>query len=315
MAENKANKPLESNDDLAINTLEQKRNVDMSTIPLENNLTSRLMNTKIVRIRPGAACACVKGCKQTIFNINTIRKRDDKEPQNENETPLFYVEENIRCCLNFFLTFNLFDPNTRELFSVSQLRGDITKHEDCCEEPYYLLPSIYTSKANNRSVESLIQRYDSRSVYRTYDFLGQSYYKIGKPYVKEKEPSCCESCLYCLSGIPCCFCFACCICNNKEEKSGSCCCCSKEVEVIDDKRTYIDIFNMTNEPVGKFALYFNKGILCQHDEFFYEIYFPPDANEMIRLALISQIIFFYKLETNYFGSLPGSRVNLEQFIN
>ena len=50
-------------------------------------------------------------------------------------------------------------------------------------------------------------------------------------------------------------------------------------------------------------------------QFFYEVYFPPDADELTRLALIDQILFFVKFGTNYFGILPGSRDNLDQFIN
>lgn len=321
---NKGNR-VESKEKFENNQLNEKGNEENSNFALEKEITSRLMNTKIVRIRPGTICACNKGFKKLIFNINTISKRDDQDPNNENETPLLYAEEFIFCsCLCFgscspeHTAFHLYAPNTKKLYSMCNLTDVWEKIEECCEEPYYKLPSIHNMKPSNGKDESLIKRYDTRSVYRTYDYLGQSHYKIGKPYVKEKEPGCCEAFLYTLSSLPCCFCFKICICNHKEKLlnlNGCCCCCRDEFGVIDDKRTYIDIFNMNDESVGKFALYFRKGILCQNDELFYEIYFPPDANDMIRLALISQILFFHKSGGGYFGTLPGSRDNLEQFIN
>jgi len=75
---------------------------------------------------------------------------------------------------------------------------------------------------------------------------------------------------------------------------------------------------MQDQPVGKFAFLFEKGLCCQKDKNFYEIYFPPDANEMLRLALIGQIIFFIKLKNigmEAFASLPGSNDNIEQFMS
>jgi len=149
---------------------------------------------------------------------------------------------------------------------------------------------------------STINRYDTRSFYRTYDYLGQSFYKIGWPYI-EKDPSCCENCsLSCIfSSLPCC---CCCVCL------ADCCDCKKDS--IDDIRKYVDIFNMNDQSVGKFALYYEKQF-CNETKF-YEIYFPPDSNEMIRLALIAQIIFLVKLG-NSIWTLPGSGNNVEQFMN
>ena len=349
------------------------------------------MNTKIVRIHPGSICACVTGYEKMIFNITTISKRDDKERANENETPLFYAEENLTCsclcfcdCRPFQITFELFDPNTKQLFSTCQIIERDTLVDECFKQTYIILKPIYNYKVNNRNDESMVSRYDTRSVYRTYDYLGKRYYKIGKPYVEGKEPPCCDKCLLCCSKFPFCCCFASCI-SNEEKPSSKCCncncsgsgsdsgsdndsdsnrnssccsciydyknssccsgsdsnrnssCCSciygnpfclccwcfyccckcenKEGEIDNDKRIYIDIFTMDDIKVGKFAKYFNKGILCQSDELFYEVYFPQDANEMLRLALISQIIFFHKLKVDYFGDLPGSRDGLEYFIN
>ena len=353
LGENKTNINIDSQGALSRNQVELTTHID-------NSITSRLMNTKIVRIHPGSICACVTGYRKMIFNITTISKRDDRERANENETPLFYAEENLTCsflcfgsCRPFQITFELFDPNTKQLFSTCQIIERDVKVNECCKDPYIILAPIYNYKVNNTNDQSKVSRYDTRSVYRTYDYLGQSYYKIGKPYVEGKEPPCCDNCLLSFSKIPCCFCLAyctcneekptskCCDCSGSKSSSSSCCsssssssCCNSlkpfclccwcfycccncqdKEEIIDDKRIYIDIFTMDDIKVGKFAKYFNKGILCQSDELFYEVYFPPDANEMLRLALISQIIFFHKLKVDFFGRLPGSRDNLEYFIN
>ena len=122
---------------------------------------------------------------------------------------------------------------------------------------------------------------------------GTGYYKIGKPYV---EPPCCDSC-----------------CKCQPTQSTKCVCCPK-VEIV--KRIYMDIFNMFDQRVGKFVSFHDvNGCCCceTHNEF-YEIYFPADANLMLRLALIGQMIFFFHFGTNLFGSLPGSSDDIGQFI-
>ena len=190
------------------------------------------------------------------------------------------------------------------------------------------------SKASNMDDISTVSRYDSRSYYRTYDHLGQSHYKIGEPYVKKETP-CCDECSLCCvcSYLPFIgFCIRCFNCDNKNSINSDykcnckdfcyccCCCCQekKEIDEIVDKRVYVDIFKMMDQSVGKFAYLFEKGACCQNDKNFYEIYFPPDATEMVRLALIAQIIFFFKFRATgnkAFISLPGSRDNIEQFMN
>ena len=202
LEENKNNIIMDSQGVLNRNQLNQ---IELTT-HMDNSLTSRLMNTKIVRIHPGSICACVTGYRKMIFNITTISKRDDKERANENETPLFYAEENLICsclcfcdCRPFQITFELFDPNTKQLFSTCQIKERDTLVDECCKDPYTILAPIYNYKVNNRNDESMVSRYDTRSVYRTYDYLGQRYYKIGKPYVEGKEPPCCDKCLLCCS--------------------------------------------------------------------------------------------------------------------
>lgn len=328
LEQNKQNKNVIKVSDQAEFTSEGQRQNLMTT----GNLSSRLMNTKIVRIHIGTKCACVQGCRKMFFEINTISRRDDKDRRNENETPLFYAEEKLNCflCQDFKTTFEFFDAMTNELFSLSQIRDPPIKKDECCKDKYIILPSVYNFKVNNISDISIINRYDSRSFYRTYDYLGQSLYKIGEPFI-EIETSCSECFCNCILSLPCCCCCDC-KCDNKKSnccdcsKLSDCCCCCcccccsdcyTDVKEIDtDKRIYIDIFNMIDQSVGKFAKYVNKtNVCCSEIELFYEVYFPPDSNELIRLALIAQILFFIKFHQNYFGVLPGSRNNLEQFIN
>ena len=318
------------------NTVNQRQNLQI--FPNGGNITSRLMNTKIVRIRIGTRCSCSKNYRKMYFQINTITRRDDIDRKNENETPLFYAEEKDICCAScrpFEITIELFDANTKELVNISQIRELSRKIDECCGEKYLILSNIYNYKINNRTNESVIHRYDTRSFYRTYSHFGQHLYKIGKPYVK-KETTCGEDCGNCILGCCCCCCSCdckdskvkqgegkccecceCCCCCCGSKKSECCCGCGEKVEldVRDDKRTYIDIFTMNDQNVGKFAEYINKlGLCCTQAEMFYEVYFPPDSNEQIRLALIGQILFFLYFNTNIFGILPGSRDNIEEFI-
>ena len=186
-----------------------ENNNNIQTVAIPDSLSGRLMNTKIVRIHPDTICACVSGYKKIIFNINTISRVDDRHPENENETPLFYVEEKLSCnfccfgrCKPFEITFEIFDANTKELFSTSTINQLDQRVDICCGDKYTIYAPICNFKVSNPGDISIVNRYDSRSFYRTYDHLGQSHYKIGKPYV-EKETNCCDNCT--------CPCFGCCI--------------------------------------------------------------------------------------------------------
>ena len=122
------------------------------------------------------------------------------------------------------------------------------------------------------------------------------------------------TCAECCTSLPCCCCFK--PYSAELVSNDSCYYCGKKLTVIDDKRTYIDIFNMSDQSVKKFAEDFDQtGCCCYiNNTLFYEIYFPPDVNEMVRLALMGQIIFFIKLRiTGCFGILPGNPNNIYDF--
>ena len=150
-----------------------ERNQDIEAFPPNKGLSERLMNTKIVRIHPGTTCAFVKSCNKLIFNINTISKIDNQEPANENETPLFYVEEELPCtclcfgnCSLFVSKFNIFDTNTKELFSQSSIHNADSIVNNCCEENYIEYSPIINFSPSIAGISN-INRHDSRSLYRT----------------------------------------------------------------------------------------------------------------------------------------------------
>lgn len=334
----------------------------ISVINNNNDILSRLINTKMIRIRLHTKNACVTGCKKPFYEINTISRIDDINRQNENEIPLFVIEENTGCdfcpfCKSPGRKFDVFVAGTQNLISVIETRQDITRIEDCCDccgERYDVYPPIYTYKCLNPNDIGFVKRYDSRSIYRTFEHFGFAYYKLGEPYIPyEKTISekcciccqcvshsicfCCESCCSC-SCKDCCCC-SCnkdgckCECNSKKNSGccdcckGCCCCggcggsskgscCGNDVDIEYDKRSYIDIFTMDNRSVGKYVKFYDvTGCSCNRKEtLFYEIYFPSDANDSLRLAILGQMIFFIHFNYNYYGILPGSRDNLNQFI-
>ena len=255
-----------------------------------NDLSNRLMTSKIIRIHLLVSECCI-GCQKNNLTINTISRIDDKNPTNENETPLFRVEEICSCssiCIGFFkFHFYAQNSNNENLLYVSEIKDKIIFEECKCK-----LPDILNYKVNDSNSQSIIKRYDNRTIYRTYEYLGQAHYKIGKPY---EEQNCC----------------CCCSKNddNPEKKLG---CCESFIE-----RSYIDIFNMNDQLAGKFAYCNERNKLCSKN--FFEIYFPPEANEMIRISLISQCIFLFRFpgtrREEFFESLPGSDSDLTKFYS
>ena len=162
-----------------------------------NDISSRLMTSKIIRILP-LSSDCCKGCNQISLAINAISRIDDENPTNENETPLFRVEENTSCCRSctncFKFHFYAHDSNNESVLYVSEIKDKIKIINNCCYCEFYSeLPDIFNYKANDSKTQSIINRHDSRAIYRTYEYLGQAYFKIGKPY-EEKENNCCCCC-------------------------------------------------------------------------------------------------------------------------
>ena len=281
-----------------------------------SDISSRLMTSKIIRILP-LSSDCCKGCNQISLAINVISRIDDENPTNENETPLFRVEENTSgccSCTNFFkFHFYAHDSNNESVLYVSEIK-DKAKiiNSCCCCISYIELPDIFNYKANDSKTQSIINRYDSRTIYRTYEYLGQAYFKIGKPY-EEKENNCC--CYYCCW---CCF-------SKDDDTQANLCCFSKDDDTQEKKgccesyieRSYIDIFNMSDQLEGKFAFCNEKNKCCSKT--FFEIYFPPEANELIRISLISQCIFLFKFPSfqreGFFAYLPGTKPELIKFYS
>ncbi len=270
-----------------------------------SDISSRLMTSKIIRIHP-LSSDCCKGCNQISLAINVISRIDDENPTNENETPLFRVEENTSCCRSckncFKFHFYAHDSNNESVLYVSEIKDKIKIiNSCCCCDFYYELPDILNYKANDSKTQSIINRYDSRTIYRTYEYLGQAYFKIGKPY-EEKENNCC-----CCSKVD--DTQANLKDNDTQEKKG---CCESYIE-----RSYIDIFNMSDQLEGKFAYCNEKN--KSFAKTFFEIYFPPEANELIRISLISQCIFLFKFPSfqreRFFAYLPGTKPELIKFYS
>ena len=270
-----------------------------------SDISSRLMTSKIIRIYPLSSDCCI-GCKQISLAINAINRIDDENPTNENETPLFRVEENTSCCRSctncFKFHFYAHDSNNESVLYVSEIKDKIKIiNSCCCCDFYYELPDIFNYKANDSKTQSIINRYDSRTIYRTYEYLGQAYFKIGKPY-EEKENNCC-----CCSKVD--DTQANLKDNDTQEKKGF---CESYIE-----RSYIDIFNMSDQLEGKFAYCIEKN--KPFAKTFFEIYFPPEANELIRISLISQCIFLFKIQSfqreMFFAYLPGTKPELIKFYS
>ena len=283
-----------------------------------NDLSNRLMTSKIIRIHL-LVSDCCKGCQKNNLTINTISRIDDKNPTNENETPLFRVEEICSCssiCIGFFkFHFYAQNSNNENLLYVSEIKDKIIFEACKCK-----LPDILNYKVNDSNSQSIIKRYDNRTIYRTYEYLGQAYYKIGKPYEEQNCCCCCsknddnpEKNLCCCS-------------KNDDNPEKNLCCCSKNDDNPEKKlgccesfieRSYIDIFNMNDQLAGKFAYCNERNKLCSKN--FFEIYFPPEANEMIRISLISQCIFLFRFpgtrREEFFESLPGSDSDLTKFYS
>ena len=270
-----------------------------NTVPVDGSISARLMGAKIVRIRLASKCACNKSCSTPYYQINTVARVDDLNPVNEGEAPLLEAELADPSCCPEPMKFEYIDAQTKQRYCTSQYKDFGQKVTVCCGDNYYVIPDIIHSKMINPGDACITNCYDSRSFYRTFNYGQGAYYKIGQPYVPSNDCDCC----------------CCCKPKTVVVKNPVCCDCCKVVPL--EKRVYADIFNMSNQSVGKFVKYFNEVgcCCCQTTTLFFEVYFPQDANEMLRLGLIGQLIFLIQEGFNIWAFLPGSKDNLGMFIN
>ena len=82
--------------------------------------------------------------------------------------------------------------------------------------------------------KSGVTQYDTRSFYRTYEYLGTSQYQIGKKFT-HSDFNCVDCCCSC-----CCDCFNCCKCQLH---------CFYCIIPETNKRIYADILNMSEQKV------------------------------------------------------------------
>ena len=263
-------------------------------IPNDGSISSRLASTGMVRLRIEERCACNKSCSEPCLVVNTISRIDDKNRDNENELPLFEVKNFIPACCPLPAQIELLDSNSKLPYSKTFYTGFPKKIYRCCSESYYQFPDMNHFKYSNINDIFVTRCYDSRSFYRTFEYQGQQYYKIGNEFIPNDQ---------------CCDCCGCCKVETVEIKKEPCCSCCKSR--VYDKRTYINICNMLGQVVGQCVRYFNESgcCCCQSATFFYEIYFPKDANELAKLALIGQLVFIIDFDLNQFNILPLTQGN------
>lgn len=264
--------------------------------PNDGSSSSRFINTRMVRIRYGTKCE-MRECRtnKPFYQINTIFAIDDNNPQNENEGPLFEAELAIPKCCPQPPQFNIYEAQSKQAYALCRFDGFPIDHYACCccGERYAELPNMISNKIGNEIDISTTKCYDTRSFYRTFEYQGKAYYKIGKPYVKEDS---------------------CCCCKKKEDiKDEPCCSCCAKKEIV--KRIYVDIFNMSDQCVGKFVRFFDQTgcCCCVKTTEFFEVYFPSDANEMLKISLLGHFLFLNFVLEPFLWILPGKKEDLASF--
>ena len=90
--------------------------------PNDGSSSSRLINTRMVRIRYGTKLAIGKcSSEKPYYQINTITCIDDNNPQNENEGPLFEAELTIPSCCPQPPQLNINDAQSKQPFHFAAL--------------------------------------------------------------------------------------------------------------------------------------------------------------------------------------------------
>ena len=264
-----------------------------SPVPSSSPSDGKLGGVRMVRIRLDRKCAPSE-CRtdKPYFQINSISAIDDNNPQNENEVRLFDAELAIPRCCPQPPQFNFFDTQSRQPYSLCRFDGFPINHYACCccGERYEEFPNMITNLLSNAMDTSTTKCYDSRSFYRTFEYQGKAYYKIGHPYVKDDS---------------------CCCCKKKIEVANNpCCSCCKKTEKV--TRLYVDIFNMSDQVVGQYVHFFDTSgcCCCVKATEFAEVYFPSDANELLKIALVGHLLFLLAIGTDIFVTLPGKKEDL-----
>ena len=280
-----------------------------SPVPSSSPSDGKLGGVRMVRIRLDRKCAPSE-CRtdKPYFQINSISAIDDNNPQNENEVRLFDAELAIPRCCPQPPQFNFFDTQSRQPYSLCRFDGFPINHYACCccGERYEEFPNMITNLLSNAMDTSTTKCYDSRSFYRTFEYQGKPYYKIGRPYVKDDTCCCAKYCICCQKkpegeDVGCCQnCYCCQICCKKEEKI---------------KRLYVNILNMSDQVVGQYAFFFDKTGCCCCEKIteFYEVYFPSDANEILKAALVGHFLFILANGMNIFASDTGKQGDFSAF--
>ena len=161
-----------------------------SDVPNDGSTASKLANAKMVRIRVTTKCAPSDlTWKKPYYQINVISTIDNQNPKNENEVPLLEAEKTSSRFCSGPTEFTFYDAQSKQPYSTSRYNGDFIKHNRCiCVCLIYLeYPDIVTNKVGKTVDISTTKCYDSRSFYRTFEYQGKAYYKLGRPYV-ERPP-------------------------------------------------------------------------------------------------------------------------------
>ena len=131
--------------------------------PNDGSSSSRLINTRMVRIRYGTKCV-VSECNSSkpFYQVNTISAIDDNNPQNENEGPLFEAELTIPFCCPQPPQFNITDAQSKQPYAHCRFDGPPIEHYACCcfGEYYLELPNMTSYKIGNEIDISVTKCYD-----------------------------------------------------------------------------------------------------------------------------------------------------------
>ena len=70
---------------------------------------------------------------------------------------------------------------------------------------------------------------------------------------------------------------------------------------------------MSDQCVGQYVFFFDQPCCCSTIESFAEVYFPSDANELLKVALVGHLLYILTIGLNIFYFLPGKKEDLPSF--